>query len=507
MSEAAARIARLPPQKLALFLEGVKKRARNSTQIRLAPRQEGENRFPLSYAQQRLWFLDRLQPGTTLFNMPSAWRLEGRLDARSLAAAFTEVSRRHESLRTSFVLHEGQPVQMVSPPGEFSLPLIDLTELPEPARMPKARRLAAQWAKLPFDLARGPLLRACLLRLGAERHALVLTLHHIITDGWSSKILFRELSALYDSGARGEVSPLPELEAQYGDYAVWQRARLQDQLFEKQLAYWREQLSGASPLLELPTDRPRAAAPAHPGAACVITLSKEVTEGIRALNQHEGVTLFMSMLAAFKALLCRYSGQEEIIVGSPLAGRNHRQTEALIGFFINTLVLRTNLSGNLTFRELLARVRETYLAAHANQDVPFERLVAELQPDRSRGQSPFFQVWFALQNVGGEKLKFADLALTPLNIAVKTAQFDLTLSVWEEQDFIGAFLIYDTELFDVGTATQFLEDYKALLCEIVARPEQRILEIPLRPTDADAELAGTSSAEEIEAEPEDLFTF
>lgn len=505
MSETVSRIASLSSPKLALLMEEMKRKARERTQIPAIERQGEVNYFPLSYAQQRLWLHNQLQPGTPLFNMPVGWHLKGLLDVKAMEAAFTEICRRHETLRTTFALKDGQPVQVVGPPREIVLTKIDLTALPQPERQREMRRCAANWRTLSFDLEHGPLIQICLLKLSEEHHVLLITIHHIISDGWSLQILLRELSELYDANAQGTASPLSDLEVQYGDYAVWQREQLQGKLFERQLSYWKEKLSDAPALLELPTDRSRPAVSSHRGAVVELMLSHELTEKIRALNQREGVTLFMSMLASLQVLLCRYSGQEDICVGSPIAGRRLRQTESLMGFFINTVVLRTELSGNPTFKELLARVREGYLAAYAHQDMPFERLVAELQPDQSRGQSPFYQVWFVLQNVRPETLKFSGLSLSHVSNHIETAPFDLSVMTHEGPEKICLDLVYNTDLFDADTAAQILKDYEALLQQVTAQPEQRILEIPINP--ATSEEVSEVSFEPDTTETQEQFIF
>lgn len=491
MNEAASRLAQLSPQKLALLLGRVKQKE-DPTCIRAIPRQAGINRFPASYAQQRLWLLDQLNPGTALNNMPAAWTISGPLNVEALQAALAELCRRHETLRTTFSMQNGQLMQVVKPAEMFPLSIRNLTGLPQPERRPEVLRIAAEWTRLPFDLEQGPLMRACLLILNHEQHALLLTLHHIITDGWSFTNLGHELSVLYGACSRAEESPLPELEIQYGDYSVWQRQRLQGEVFEQQLAYWKEQLQGVPALTELPLDRPRGPLSNHCGGYRVLNLSQELTERINALNQRAGVTLFMSTLAAFQLLLSRYSGQDDICVGSPLAGRRHRQTEHLIGFFINTLVLRTKLSGDPTFNELLARVRETYLGAHAHQDIPFEKLVVELRPDQSQGQTPFFQVWFALQNIRQERPQLDGLVLRPLGTGVRRAQFELAMILWEEAGRIGCALIWDEDLFDAETAEQILKDYEALLQQVTANPECRISKIPFDTNSNDGAFGGDS---------------
>jgi hypothetical protein len=499
MNPTASRLANLSAAKLALLLERVKRKD-DVAQIHVIPRQPGLNRFPLSFAQQRLWLLDQLQPGKALFNMPTAWVLEGDLDVNALQAALTEMCRRHETLRTTFAVHEGQPVQVVNPPQSFELQLRDLTMLPQPIRRPEALRIAAEWMSVPFNLDQGPLLRACILKLNKRRHALLIVLHHIITDGWSFKNLFLELSALYGAYSRAEAASLPELEIQYGDYSVWQRERLQGAVFDQQLSYWKEQLKGLPAFTELPADRPRTTVSRHRGGSLTLSLNHQLTNQISELSQREGVTVFMIVLAAFQLLLCRYSGQEDICVGSPLAGRRHRQTESLIGFFINTLVLRTTLSGNPTFSELLGRVRNTYLGAYANQDVPFERLVAVLQPDQSRGQSPFFQVWFALQNIRREAPTMAGLTMRPLGLGITTAQFDLAMILWEGSEQLGCCLIWDEDLFDGDTAEQIVKDYELLLQQVTTHPEQKVFDIPFN--SASGAVGGQATPE-----PPDQFLF
>ena len=505
MSSAANRIAELSPAKLARFLEQVKKKPQESAQIRVIQRQGRTNCFPVSFAQQRLWILDQLDPGTSLFNTPAAWWLKGPLDVKALEAAFTEMHRRHESLRTSFAVHEGKPVQVINPPQTVHLPIVDLSTLVEQEQRREARRLATEWGWLPFDLARGPLMQVVLLRTSEECHALLMTLHHIITDGWSFGILYHELSVLYNAYSKKQASPLPELEVQYGDFAVWQRERLQGEYVGEHLSYWKKQLADAQARLELPTDHPRGTKGSHRGAAIETKLSSELTKQIRTLSRCEGATLFMTTLAAFQVLLCRYSGQEDICVGSPLAGRKQRHTESLIGFFINTLVLRTDLSGNPTFRDLLSRVREMCLAAHAHQDTPFERLVAELKPNRKLGQSLFFQVWFTFQNARRETPALAGLTLSPLGAGIKKAQFDLSLLLWEEPENIGLGLVYNTDLFEAETAAKIIKDYETLLQQVSAQPEQRILEIPFYEANH-GELTETSSMRDVE-EKEDQFIF
>ena len=350
--------------------------------------------FPCSFAQERLWFLDQLFPGSPLYNIPAALRLSGALDVEALTRGLNEIVARHESLRTTIVAVDGQPLQFIDRRASVSLPVVDLGGLPQSEREGRARRLVEEEARRPFDLARGPLLRAGLLRLDEEDHVLLLTMHHIVSDEWSSGIFYGELATLYEAFRAGRPSPLGELPIQYADFAIWQREWLQGEVLEAQLSYWMEQLGGVPALLELPTDRPRRAEQTDRGGWESLGLPREVSERLRALGREEGATPFMTHLAAFQVLLYRYTGQEDILVGTPIANRNWAEIEGLIGFFVNTLVLRGKLTGNPTFREFLGQVREVCLGAYDHQDLPFERLVQELQPERSMSRSPVFQVAF-----------------------------------------------------------------------------------------------------------------
>ncbi|HVS00465.1 MAG TPA: amino acid adenylation domain-containing protein, partial [Thermoanaerobaculia bacterium] len=388
--------------------------------------------IPLSFAQQRLWFIDQLEPGTPLYNIPVALRVEGPLDSGVLALCLGEIVRRHEALRTVFAAPQGSPVQVIRAPFPFELAMVDLSELPESRRETLASALAGEEASRPFDLARGPLLRGLLLRLGGDDHVAALTMHHIVSDGWSMGILVREVTALYAAFTEGRPSPLPELPVQYADFAAWQRSWLHGEALESEIAFWRRQLAGLPPRLELPTDRPRPAAQSFRGASRPVHLPAELTRQAQILGRREGATLFMVLLAAFQALLARYSGQQDLAVGTPGAGRSRVEIEGLIGFFVNTLVLRGDLSGEPSFRGLLGRVRETTLAAHTHQDVPFERLVQELSPERNPAHTPLFQAMLVLQNAPAERLAIRDLRLRPVDVATATAKFDLTLSLVEQ---------------------------------------------------------------------------
>jgi amino acid adenylation domain-containing protein len=438
-----------------------------------------DGELPLSFAQERLWFIDQLEPNSSLYNCPGAVRLTGRLNAEALQQCLSEIVRRHEALRTTFATLEGKPIQVIAPPLPLSLPLIDLSDLPEKEREAEAARLAYEEGEKPFDLAAGPLLRVSLVRLAEQEHLVLFTMHHIISDGWSISVLVREVAVLYDAFSRGAPSPLPELPIQYADFAVWQREWLRGEVLERQLSYWREQLKGAPPVLELPTDRARPAVQSYRGANESLELPEELILKIRKLSSQEGVTLFMFLLAAFKVLLYRYTGQPDVVVGTPIAGRHHTEIEALIGFFVNTLVLRTDLSGTPSFAELLSRVREVSLNAYAHQDVPFEKLVEELNPERSLNYTPLIQVVFRLQNLQQEALELPGLSLSTLGAETVTAKFDLIHTVTETDQGLIANLHYNTDLFDAMTVQRMLKHFRTLLESIVANPEQKIYELPL----------------------------
>ena len=438
-----------------------------------------EQQLPLSHAQERLWFLDQLEPGSTAYNIPKAVRLKGGLDVAALERTLNEVVRRHEVLRTRFVAVNGAAVQVIAPVGEVELPRIDLRELTAEEQETKVRELAAAEAQQPFDLSVGPMLRVQLLQLGAEDHVVLFTLHHIISDGWSTGILVREVGALYAAYIEGRESPLPELTIQYADYAVWQREWLQGEVLEQQLAYWRGQLGDELPVLQLPTDRPRPPVQSHRGRSVNFSLPAEVTAQLQQLSNAEGVTLYMTLLAVFKLLLWRYSGQSEVVVGTPIAGRHHLATEGLLGLFVNTLVLRTSLGGNPTFSELLERVREVTLGAYAHQDLPFEKLVEELQPERDMSRSPLFQVMFVLQNTTVEPFRLPGLAASGVGGEGETAKFDLTLGVAEVAGELQGSLQYNVDLFDEATIERLVEHYELLLRDVVTAPERQLSQLPL----------------------------
>jgi natural product biosynthesis luciferase-like monooxygenase protein len=434
--------------------------------------------FPTSFAQQRLWFLDQLNPGSTLYNLPMAVRLHGPLDLRALEQTFSQIVRRHEALRTTFSVMDGQPVQVITSAVVESLPLLDLSHLPVAERETQARRLAAEDARQSFDLTRGPLFRIRLVKLEETDHVLLLTAHHIISDGWSKSVLTREIRTFYEAFSQGRPSPLPKLPIQYADFALWQREWLQGEVLAAELRYWKSRLEGAA-TLDLPTDRPRPALQTFHGADYFFTLPESLTLSLREVGQGEGVTLFMTLLAAFQVLLSRYSGQEDITVGTAVAGRNRAETEDLIGLFINTLALRTDLTGEPSFIEVLRRVREVALGAYAHQDVPFEKLVEELQPERDLSRSPLFQVMFALQNVPREDLSLSGLSLSPVETSSGMSRFDISLSMTERGDQLRGMVEYNTDLFDAGTIERMMGHFQTLLASIAADPRRPIKELPL----------------------------
>ncbi|HKV13053.1 MAG TPA: amino acid adenylation domain-containing protein, partial [Thermoanaerobaculia bacterium] len=446
------------------------------------PRQGGGGPYPLSFAQQRLWFLDQLEPGLTAYNISHALRLTGRLDLLALARSLAEIVRRHESLRTTFALVDGEPAQVIGRPGPVNLPVIDLAGLPEAAREPAALRLATEEVRRPFDLARGPLLRTVLLRMGPEERIVLFVLHHIVADGWSLGLFIRELMQLYAGFASGRPPSLPELPIQYGDFARWQRQWLEGPVLAAQIDYWRRRLAGPLPSLLLPTDHAHPAVRTYRGAHRGVGFSAGLAESLRRLGRSQGATPFMTLLGAVATLLHRYSGQDDLLIGSPVTHRNRVETEGLIGFFVNTVVLRIDLSGNPPFLRLLERVRETALGAYSHQDLPFERLVEELQPDRDLSRSPLFQVLMTVESSHGAAaaaLELPDLALTPVPAEVGTARIDLGLELTDSPSGLYGVLEYSTELFEAPTLERLVAHLDRLLQGIALNPELRLSDLPL----------------------------
>jgi amino acid adenylation domain-containing protein len=472
MRELSDRIAALSPEQRALLGARLQRSGVGGLEPgKIRPRAHAAP-APLSFAQQRLWFLQRLEPGSAAYNIPFATRLKGVLDVPALQRALQTIVDRHESLRTTFAETDDVPVQIVAGSSSVPLPVTDLSRLPEPDR--EAHRLAGKEARAPFDLERGPLLRSRLLRLAPQEHMLLLTVHHIVSDGWSMGVLLKELAALYGAGVTGEPSPLSELPLQYADYAEWQRRQLQGDKLTRQLAYWKQRLAGAPAVLELPTDRPRSAVSSRRAARATLALPKTLADELKELSDREGVTLFMTLLAAFKILLARYSGQGDIVVGTPIAGRSHTELEGLIGCFLNTLVLRTDLSGEPTFREVIARVRETALGAYAHQELPFERLVEELQPARSLGHNPLLQVLFQAGNTPGGVLRLNGLEVGRVRSGGIGAKFDLSFRIRERPTGLSCICAGNADLFGAKTLEHLLDQFRELLEQAVASPDRSI---------------------------------
>ncbi|HEX6287675.1 MAG TPA: amino acid adenylation domain-containing protein, partial [Herpetosiphonaceae bacterium] len=445
--------------------------------------------LPLSFAQQRLWFLDQLQPGSSVYHIVVAVRLRGPLDPDAVARSLAAVVARHESLRTTFAMQDDQPVQVIAPTVEVPLPVVEVPPLPAAEREAMVAALVRAEVAPPFDLRRGPLIRARLLRLEQHDHILVLTLHHIVSDGWSQGVLLRELTSFYRGYAQNEPVSLPTLPIQYADYVLWQRAWMAGAVLEAQLAYWRRQLAGVAPL-DLPTDYPRPQVAKDHGAIVEVVLPAALSAQIIRLSQQLGSTLFMTLLAAFQILLARYSEQDDIAVGSPIAGRVLPELEGLIGFFANTLVLRTDLAGQPTFAEVVARVRTMTLDAFAHQDLPFEKLVEDLQPERDPSRTPLFQVMFALQNAPRADVELPHLRLEPVATITQTAKFDLSLSLVETPAGIRGQIEYRADLFVALTIARMAAHFQTLLAAIVGDPSRSIDRLPLLTAAERAQIQG-----------------
>ncbi len=439
--------------------------------------------LPLSFAQERLWFLEQLQPGSSAYNLPAVFRLIGGLDAGVFRRSLAEIVRRHESLRTRFAVRDGRPVQVIEEGSRLEVPVVDLRALPAGRREAAARVLALEESRRPFDLAEGPLLRATLLRsttaAGEDEHTVLLVMHHIVTDGWSMTVFVNEFGALYRAFSQGAPSPLPELPVQYADYALWQRGWLQGAVLEEQISFWKEALGGAA-VLELPADRPRPPVQTYRGTAVPFLIPEGLVRSLERAVHSQSATRFMVLIASLSVLLSRYSGQEDVSIGSPIANRGRAETEPLIGFFANTLVLRTDLSGDPGFRGLLGRVREAALAAYAHQDLPFERVVEEVNPPRDLSRSPLFQVLLALQNTPEGQLDLPGLAAAPFpGLESTVAKFDLSLWLREAPDGVRGSLEINRDLFDPATAKRLAGHLLTLLEGAAAAPDLPFSELPI----------------------------
>ncbi|HEX2164150.1 MAG TPA: condensation domain-containing protein, partial [Thermoanaerobaculia bacterium] len=462
---------------LELMLE--ERRRRRSLRTRVLPRGEDEP-LELSFAQQRLWFIQQLQPGVAAYNIPSAVRLTGPLDVAVLDRAIQEIVRRHETLRTRFGFEDGRPVPVIAAEHRVPLEVEDLTagRGPEEAAA-EAQRKVDTLARRPYDLAADDLLRVHLLKVGEDDHVLLVVLHHIVSDTWTTGVFLREVAALYGAFAQGRPSPLPELALQYSDYASWQRRLVREEGLESEVAYWKERLSHAPPLLELPTDRPRPPVQSFRGGREMLLLPKSLVAALKELGGSEDASLFMVLLAGFQTLLHRYTGQTDIPVGSPIANRDRVELEGMIGLFVNTLVLRSDLSGDPTFRELLRQVRETSLGAFAHKELPFEKVVEELDLDRDVGRNPLFQVLFAFQNVPLPALEAQGLTLTRYEFNESTSRLDLELDLQEmPYGFVG-WIGYNADLFDGATVARMTAHYVRLLEAAAADADRPLSAVPL----------------------------
>lgn len=493
MSDLIDRLSALPPHKRALLEQQLKGQMQNAPAPRITPRHRDGTALCLSFAQERLWFLDQFHPGNPMYNLLAQYRIPGPVNVLILERCLNEIVGRHEPLRTTFDTVDGRPIQCIAPSLTIPLQVLDLRSTAARERFADAQRRILEEAQREFDLSRGPLLRTTLLRLGEADHLLVLVMHHIVSDAWSMGVFLKELTALYEAYGAGKPSPLPALPIQYADFAAWQREQLQGEILQRHLSYWRQRLKDAPPVLELPADRPRAARQSFKGAMQSFTIAEGVAAGLRALSQREGVTLFMCLLAAFKALLFRYTDRPDLVVGSSIANRNRAEIEGLIGFFVNTLVLRTDLSGNPRFLELLQRVKQITLEAYAHQDLPFEKLVEDLQPQRSLSYNPLVQVMFDFQSaaspgrVSGDAHPAAPASQVcasaeegqPPPIVAGTSKFDLTLYVTDVGSAIAGAMEYNTDLFEHASITRTIGHFRTLLAEIVANPAQTLAQLPL----------------------------
>src|ERR1700704_553714 len=437
--------------------------------------------FPASFAQQRLWFLDQLEPGTAAYNLVRAFRITGSLNIQALTAAIRGIVDRHKALRTVFETVEGEARQVVLSNVHVQVPIIDLTHLPASQTEPEAIRIAGEEGKKPFDLTRGPLFRTLLVRLNKDQYLLVLAMHHIITDGWSISILFRELARSYEGFVDGKEPDLPELPVQYAEYAQWQREYSRSDAVVNQVEYWKNKLAGAQTILDLPVDHTRPSTHSWHGATEDLTLDSRVMAELKKFAQQEGATLFMASMAVFQALLWHYTGQENILVGSPTAARSQIEIENLVGFFVNTLVFRADFSGDMTFRDLVRQVRACALEAYAHQDVPFEKLVEELLPQRSMNTSPLFQVMFTFQNIPKQVFEISGLKMKELEFETGIAKFDLAVEAFEDDDDGGFHcrFEYNTDLFEKQTILRELGHFRNLVNAVLKSPDAPLARIPL----------------------------
>ncbi len=466
---------------LALVVDGAKLQAKGVKAPEMVPVPRDQN-LPLSFAQQRLWFLDQLEPNSPFYNLPETYTISGPLEVEVLEQAINAIIERHETLRTTFHKQEGEPVQTIHDSLKIKIRVTDISDLPEAEMEKQVQALVQREALTPISLDTLPLFSLSLIKTAPDKHVIVLILHHIISDNWSSQIMMAEMAALYNAFKNGEPNPLPPMKLQYADFAFWQRNWLSGDVLQKQIDFWKQSLADAPPALNLPFDRPRPAVQTYNGAYVEFALSPETSKALETLSKQEGVTLFMTLLAAFQAVLHLYSGQKDILVGTPIANRNHPEIEGIIGFFVNTLVMRGDLSGNPTFRQLVARTRETALNAYAFQDLPFEKIVDAVQPERDMSHSPLFQVMFALQTGGKRSIptpRKSELSLAPLQAHSNTAKFDLTLFMVETAEYLSGAMEYNTDLFDRETILKLNERFIKLCDSVVSNPDAAISQVDI----------------------------
>lgn len=479
MSSVINKIASLSPEKQVILEKLLKKQGLDISRLPIAVQPRDTNIFPLSFSQQRMWFLHQVDSENAAYNCSAAWWVIGKLSLPALQKAVTELVQRHEALRTTFTTLDGQPFQVIASHADIALHSLDLRRYPQPEQLEQVQSIAASEAQRPFDLTTGPLLRTLLLDLGQGDHVLLLTMHHIISDGWSLGIIAREMIALYKAYAAGEPITLARPPIQYADYAAWQQEWIQGKRLATQLAYWKDQLSGSPALLTLPMSKPRPAVWSNQAALRRFALSKELSESLKALARQEGATLFMTLFSAFAVLLFRYTSQGDILLGTPIANRNRPETENVIGCFINTLALRTRFTPGMSFRQLLSQVQKTTTDAYSHQDLPFEKLVESLHVERDTSYLPLIQVFFVLQNIKIDVLKLPDLLIKPLEITKGVAQFDLTLEISEEPDRLAGHFEYSTALFDESAIEDMTGHWQALLEGVIKQPNLPVEQLPL----------------------------
>ncbi|HEX8088392.1 MAG TPA: condensation domain-containing protein, partial [Blastocatellia bacterium] len=443
------------------------------------PRREDRDQAPLSSAQQRLWFLEQMEPGSAVYNMPGAMRLNGKIDLPVLERSINEIIRRHEALRTTFTSLDQNPVQNIHTELRLTLRAIDLRELPEAVRESEARRLSTEESQGGFDLERGPLIRARLLRDTDSSAVLLVTMHHIISDGWSLGIFIKELASIYDSLWAGRPAALPGPAIQYADYAAWQRGWLEGEVAGEQMEYWRRHLSGELPVLAMPTDRARPAVQTYRGSTVRGVISRRVGEAIRRVSGGENSTLYMGLLSGYAAVVGRLSGQREVVVGTPVSNRGRRELEEVIGLLVNTLAMRIEVRAGEGFREMMRRVREVALGGYSHGEVPFEKVVEEARPERDLSHTPVFQTMFALQDNWIQAVELKELMMIPYEVETKTSKFDLALEIRESESGLMAVLEYNTDLYDEATAARLLQQYQTLMEAASADPDLRVGDLPM----------------------------